>query len=115
MAVTIYGIANCDTVKKARKWLDAHDIAHGFHDFRADGLAREQVETWIGEIGWETLVNRRSSSWRELDQGLKDELDNASAVDLIMNAPTLIKRPLTDTGSARYVGFSDKAYAEIFA
>jgi len=112
--VTLYGISNCDTVKKSRKWLDAAGVNYAFHDFRADGLEPSQVTAWVDELGWETIINRRSTTWRGLEPESRDAMSNASAVTAILAAPTLIKRPLLDTGSARHVGFSVAAYAAIF-
>lgn len=113
-APTLYGIPNCDTVKKARKWLDAAGVVYHFHDFRADGLAEQQVKAWVDELGWEAIVNRRSTSWRELSDEERAAMSDAAAVTAILAMPTLIKRPLLDMGAARHVGFSAKAYKEIF-
>ena len=111
---TLYGISNCDTVKKARKWLDAANIAYTFHDFRVDGLEQEQVGAWLGELGWETLINQRSTSWRQLDAHVRDSMSAEKALPAVLAAPTLIKRPLLDTGGHRYVGFNAKIYTGIF-
>ena len=111
---TLYGIKNCDTVKKARSWLENKGIDHLFHDFRIDGLNREQVEKWVAELGWELLVNRRSTTWKELSADQREAMDDISAIPAILAAPTLIKRPLLDTGGQRHVGFSDSSYTKIF-
>jgi Spx/MgsR family transcriptional regulator len=113
--ITLYGIKNCDTVKKARKWLDLHGIEYRFHDFRADGLAPETVAGWLEELGWESLVNRRSTSWKALDEATREGMDNSSALAAIMAQPTLIKRPLLDTGHERFTGFSAASYQTIFS
>ena len=112
--ITLFGIKNCDTVKKARKWLDTHDIEYHFHDFREDGLDQGAVRDWLDELGWETLVNKRSTSWKALDQSSRDSMDTASALAAIMAQPTLIKRPLLDTGKERHTGFSAASYQGIF-
>jgi arsenate reductase len=112
--VTLYGIKNCDTVKKARKWLEVHGIEYQFHDFRVDGLDRKAVQGWLSELGWETLVNRRSTSWKALDQASRDSMNTDSALLAIMEQPTLIKRPLLDTGQERHTGFSALNYQKIF-
>lgn len=116
--ITLYGIANCDTVRKARRWLADQGIDCRFHDFRADGLELEHVRAWLKELG-PTLVNKRSTSWKALDPASRDELssgtDSASALATIVAQPTLIKRPLLDTGSARHLGFSPAAYAALFS
>lgn len=113
--ITLYGIKNCDTVKKARKWLDLHGIEYRFHDFREDGLEPEAVAGWLEELGWESLVNRRSTSWKALDETTREGMDNGSALAAIMAQPTLIKRPLLDTGHERFTGFSAASYQAIFS
>ena len=112
--ITLYGIKNCDTVKKARRWLEQHQIDYSFHDFREDGLQQEAVEAWLDELGWETLVNRRSTSWKQLSPEQRETMDRQSALAAILQQPTLIKRPLLDTGTSRHVGFSTGDYQEIF-
>lgn len=111
---TLYGIKNCDTVKKARSWLEQHKVDYRFHDFRADGLTNEQVETWIAEIGLDALVNKRSTTWKELDDAIKNNFSETTAAKVISANPTLIKRPLLDTGKQKYVGFKDTEYNTIF-
>ena len=113
--ITLYGIKNCDTVKKARKWLDAHAVEYRFHDFRADGLERDAVAGWLEELGWQNLVNRRSSSWKALDESARESMDDDSALPAILAQPTLIKRPLLDTGHERFAGFSAASYQKIFS
>ena len=103
--ITLYGIKNCDTVKKARKWLEQKRIDYQFHDFREDGISAKQVKQWIAELGWEGLINKRSTSWKTLGESQKVILDDHNAVELILATPTLIKRPLLDTGTAIYLGF----------
>ena len=112
--ITLYGIKNCDTVKKARKWLEAHGVDYRFHDFREDGIERDAVAGWIAELGWETLVNKRSTSWKALDETARHNMDAALALDAIMEQPTLVKRPLLDTGKERFTGFSADNYDRIF-
>ncbi|RLA58364.1 MAG: ArsC family reductase [Gammaproteobacteria bacterium] len=113
--ITLYGIKNCDTVKKARRWLDERGIDYQFHDFRADGLSADSVQEWIEELGWETLINKRSTSWKQLDAKTRDAMNSGSAKDAILKQPTLIKRPLLDTGHAHFTGFSADSYEKIFA
>ena len=112
--ITLYGIKNCDTVKKARKWLELHGIEYQFHDFREDGLESDAVEAWLAELGWENLVNKRSTSWKALDEQARQNMDEASALPAILAQPTLIKRPLMDTGHERHTGFSAASYQKIF-
>ena len=110
----LFGIPNCDTVKKARSWLDKHGVEYRFHDFRADGLNAVQVKSWIAEIGLETLVNKRSTTWKELSDSIKENFSAETAVTTIVENPTLIKRPLLDTGTQKIIGFKDTDYQSIF-
>lgn len=112
--ITLYGIKNCDTVKKARRWLDNHGIEYEFHDFREDGLGAAAVKTWLTELGWEVVVNKRSTTWKQLDKNVQTNMDEKMAQATIMDHPTLIKRPLLDTGKERFVGFSEERYQSIF-
>jgi arsenate reductase len=112
--ITLYGIKNCDTVKKARKWLDKHGVEYKYHDFRENGLEQEAVTTWIEELGWQNLVNRRSTSWKALDEQARLNMDDAAARKAVLLHPTLIKRPLLDTGKQRFTGFSAASYVKIF-
>ena len=107
---TLYGIKNCDTVKKARKWLEAHEIEYQFHDFRVDGLTTEMIENWFSIVSWESLVNKRSTTWRQLDDARKEAIDEQSAATLLLENPTLIKRPVLEIGSEVVVGFSEEDY-----
>ncbi|MCB1676503.1 MAG: ArsC family reductase [Halioglobus sp.] len=113
--IVMYGIKNCDTVRKARAWLDAHGVEYRFHDVREDGLLRAQVEAWLDELGWQQLLNRRSASWKALPQKTRDGMDDAAAAEAILAQPTLIKRPLLDIGHERHSGFSAARYAGIFS
>ena len=112
--ITLYGIKNCDTVKKARTWLEQNKVDYRFHDFRADGLTTAQIQTWIAEIGFEALINKRSTTWKELDETTKNNFNETNAVTVISANPTLIKRPLLDTGKHKHVGFKDTEYTAIF-
>jgi len=112
--VTLYGIANCDTVRKARRWLEAQGVDYRFHDFRKDGLVREQLEAWASELGWEQLLNRRGITWRKLPEELRSGIDQAGAVQVMLEHPAIIKRPLLDLGRRRILGFSPDLYTELF-
>jgi Spx/MgsR family transcriptional regulator len=112
--VTLYGISNCDTVRKARAWLDGHGVSYQFHDFKRSGLDEPQVQGWVAELGWETLVNRRGTTWRGLPEPERDRIDEESAIRLMVEHPSLIRRPVLDTGEARHVGFSESRYQELF-
>lgn len=113
--ITLYGIKNCDTVKKSRDWLAKKNIDYRFHDFRVDGLDQNQVIHWINELGLEALVNKRSTTWKELDESTKTNFNEKNAAAIITENPTLIKRPLLDTGKQKYVGFKDAEYTNIFS
>ena len=113
--ITLYGIKNCDTVKKARKWLDSQGIDYQYHDFREDGVDQEAVIAWIEELGWQNLLNKRSTSWKGLSAQARENMNEKAAHEAVMQHPTLIKRPLLDTGKQRYTGFSAASYAKIFS
>ena len=111
---TLYGIKNCDTVRKARKWLDSYGIAYTFHDFRTDGLEKKKLATWVEELGWEQLINRRGTTWRNLSGAEKDGLTEHKAIELMLAHPAVIKRPVLDIGTSRVVGFDETHYKKIF-
>ena len=112
--VVLYGIPTCDTVRKARRWLEAQGVAYRFHDFRKDGLTPEQLEAWTAELGWEQLLNRRGTTWRKLPEELRTGIDRAGAVRLMLEHPAIIKRPLLDLGARRVPGFTPDLYTELF-
>jgi Spx/MgsR family transcriptional regulator len=112
--ITLYGIANCDTMKKARAWLGRHGVAYAFHDYKKSGIDETLVRGWVAELGWETLVNRRGTTWRRLPESAREGIDAESAVRLMVENPSLIRRPVLDTGEARQVGFSEDLYRELF-
>ncbi|QRX81961.1 ArsC family reductase [Glaciimonas sp. PAMC28666] len=115
MAITLYGIPNCDTVKKARTWLEDQEIAYTFHNFKKDGVNVELINTWLRDIAWDVLVNRKGTIWRNLtDQRRASITDNISATTLMMEFPSVIKRPVLFTGKNTYVSFSDALYQQIF-
>jgi len=111
----LYGIKNCDTVKKARAWLDAHQVNYRFHDFRGDGLSEDDLHTWLRILGADTLINKRSTTWKQLSEREKQAALSGEAARLILDHPTLIKRPLLDTGKILHSGFKGTDYAQIFA
>ena len=108
--LTIYGIKNCDTVKKARRWLEDHGIEHQFHDFRQDGLDKKQLSGWVEQLGWEAVVNKRSTTWRNLSDKDKEITANAQAVKLLAANPTLIKRPVLEKNKILLIGFKEVDY-----
>ncbi len=111
---TLYGIKNCDTVKKARKWLEANNRDYQFHDFRETPIKQQQVKDWITQLGWDTVVNKRSTSWKQLSEEQRNAMDEKSAIAAILDNPTLVKRPLLDKDGDYTVGFSDKIYQSLF-
>lgn len=115
MTLTLYGIPNCDTVKKARRWLDDHGVAYRFHDFRKDGLDPAKLEGWIDTVGWEKLLNRAGTTFRKLPDAAKDGLDAASAKALMLEQPAMIKRPVVEAADSVSVGFSADDWQKRFA
>lgn len=113
--VKIYGIPNCDTVRKAVKWLEAKDIEHEFIDYRKNPLERSTLESWDNAIGWEKLLNKRSTAWRPLEQSVKDNIDRNSAIDLMQSKVTLIKRPVLVKGDEVHLSFKPEQYQDIFS
>ena len=111
MAITIYGIKNCDTMKKARTWLEGHGVKHDFHDYKVSGIDREHLEKWAKEVGWETLINRAGTTFRKLPDSDKANLTEAKAIKLMLANPSMIKRPVLDLGRKRVVGFKPETYA----
>lgn len=113
--MTLFGIKNCDTVRKARKWLEQNNLSVDFHDFREHGLTAEQVEEWVAVVGWETLFNKRSTSFRNLTDTEKNDINEKKAIALMVLYPTLIKRPVLVNGSKVNVGFKEAEYKAWFS
>ena len=111
--INVYGIKNCDTVRKALKWLDAEGLEHTFHDFRQDGLEQAKVNAWVEALGWESVLNKRSTTWKQLDEKQRNGLDEASSVDLMVEAPTLIKRPVFEVNGLVLNGFTPAVQARL--
>ena len=110
--ITIHGIKACDTMKKARAWLTARGVAHAFHDYKVSGVDRATLEKWSRAVGWETLLNRSGTTFRKLPEANKANLDETKAIALMLAQPSMIKRPVLDTGSALIVGFKPDVYAK---
>jgi arsenate reductase len=106
----IYGIKNCDTVKKARAWLDSHGVAYGFHDYKSDGISKAKLQGWSDEVGWETLLNRAGTTFRKLPDADKQDLNERKAIALMLAQPSMIKRPVLEAGRKLLVGFSPEIY-----
>lgn len=114
MATTIYGIPNCDTMKKARVWLDQHGVEYRFHNYKADGIDEATLRRWVDQVGWEKLLNRAGTTFRKLDEADRQDIDADKAIRLMQAQPSLIKRPVLDRDGTLTVGFKPEAYAEIF-
>jgi len=112
--VEMYGIPNCDTIKKARKWLEAKGVEYRFHDYKKEGVDSIMLSQWCQALGWETLLNRRGTTWRKLADESKENIDEGSAIQLMVENPSMIKRPLLVVGEKITVGFSDAVYQEQF-
>jgi len=112
---TLYGIKNCDTMKKARVWLDAHKIAYAFHDYKASGIYKATLEGWARKVGWESLLNRAGTTFRKLPDADRDGLTEKKAVALMLAQPSMIKRPVLDKGGKLTVGFKPEVYDRVFA
>ena len=115
MSVTIYGIKNCDTMKKARTWLDGQGIAFDFHDYKAAGISQETLQRWCAALGWETVLNRAGTTFRALPDADKAGLDEGRAIALMLAQPSMIKRPLLDRDGAITAGFKPEVYERIFS
>lgn len=111
---TLYGIANCDTIRKARNWLAAHDVEYNFHDYRKQGVSRVLLESMIDELGWEALLNRRGTTWRRLPEADREDLGREKSVRIMLDHPAIIKRPVLRHGNHFILGFDEARYAEIF-
>jgi Spx/MgsR family transcriptional regulator len=113
-ATTLYGLTNCSSCRNARAWLDEHGIEYRFHDFRKDGLPPALLDRWLAEAGWEALLNRRGTTWRGLPESDKSHLGAATARNLMLNHPSLVKRPVLEIGAGVVVGFTSAQYDVAF-
>ena len=111
--ITLYGIPNCDTMKKARKWLDEHGVEYRFHNYKKDGVPEQALRQWVEQLGWQTLLNRRGTTWRRLDETTRSSIDAASAIDIMLTQPSIIKRPVLTDGDSLLVGFDQSAYRKL--
>ncbi|EUC00552.1 ArsC family protein [Rhizobium sp. CF080] len=115
MAITIYGIKNCDTMKKARDWLDRKGVTYAFHDYKAEGIDRAHLDTWTDRAGWEIVLNRAGTTFKKLGETDKADLDQEKAITLMLAQPSMIKRPVLEAGGKLIVGFKPEIYEEAFA
>ena len=114
MSITLYGIKACDTMKKARTWLDEHKVEYAFHDYKAVGIDRAHLQQWCSEHGWEKVLNRAGTTFRKLSDADKSDLDQAKAIELMVAQPSMIKRPVLDFGSKTLLGFKPDTYSAAF-
>lgn len=113
--LTLYGIKACDTMKKARTWLDQQGVTYRFHDYKSAGIDRASLEKWCAEHGWQTVLNRAGTTFRKLSDAQKADLDQAKAIDLMLAAPSMIKRPVLDLGDRTLIGFKPELYSTALA
>lgn len=111
VSLTLYGIRNCDTMKKARAWLDARGVKYRFHDYKTEGIERARLELWCRELGWEAVLNRAGTTFRKLAEADKSSLDEKKAIALMLAQPSMIKRPVLDLGGKLVAGFKPDLYA----
>lgn len=112
--IKLYGIPNCDTIKKARSWLDEHGVEYEFHNYKKQGVPEKELKAWVKQLGWEVLLNKRGTTWRQLDEDTKAKVNQASAIQIMLGNPSIIKRPVLDADGQLEVGFSEKNYQQIF-
>ncbi|APU31180.1 arsenate reductase [Pseudomonas sp. NFACC19-2] len=115
MSYVLYGIKACDTMKKARTWLDEHQVDYAFHDYKSVGIDRANLEKWCNEHGWQTVLNRAGTTFRKLEDAQKADLDQAKAIELMLAQPSMIKRPVLDLGDKTLVGFKPDNYQAALA
>ena len=113
MTITIYGIKNCDTMKKARAWLDTHGVTYEFHDYKAAGVANDKLKQWSDKLGWETLLNRAGTTFKKLPDSDKEGLTEKKALALMLAQPSMIKRPVLEAGGRLLIGFKPDEYARV--
>jgi len=113
--IKIYGIPNCDTMKKARRWLEANGIEYDFHDYKKLGVPEKNLKNWVKQTGWETILNKRGTTWRKLDDEVKDNIDETAAIQLMLDNPSIIKRPILESGKLLLIGFDEDQYKRLIA
>jgi arsenate reductase len=113
MKTVIYGVRNCDTMRKARTWLESHNVPHEFHDYKVAGIERVRLASWVKAVGWEVLLNRAGTTFRKLPDAAKAKLDERKAMKLMLEQPSMIKRPVLERGTSLLVGFSAEKYSAL--
>jgi Spx/MgsR family transcriptional regulator len=111
--ITIYGIPNCDTMKKARRWLEANGVEYSFHDYRKLGVPEKKLRAWVKQAGWETVLNKRGTTWRKLDDEVRNTIDTESAIRIMLEHPGIIKRPVLESGRRLLIGFKENDYQQL--
>ena len=114
MTTKIYGIKNCDTMKKAFKWLDNQGINYEFQDYKKEAPSEAQASQWVKELGWENVINKRGTTWRKLEEQTKESMNNTSAVEVMLENPSIIKRPLIEHNGTTLLGFKEADYQALF-
>jgi len=112
--IVMYGIPNCDTIKKAKKWLTDQGVDFQFHNYKKDGVDSAQLKRWVNIVGWEPLLNKRGTTWRQLDDQIKSQVNESSAITIMLDNPSIIKRPVVEVNDTLLVGFNADEYAENF-
>jgi len=110
--MVLYGISNCDTIRKAKKWLSAQGVDYQFHDFRKDGLEPALLKKWAKQAGWEVLLNKRGTTWRKLPEDVRNHINESSAIDMMLELPTMIKRPVLVNSKNILIGFNEEQYKQ---
>lgn len=111
--ITIYGIPNCDTMRKARRWLEDNGVEYEFHDYRKNGVPEQKLKSWVKQAGWEAVLNRRGTTWRKLDDSVRNGIDAASAIGIMLEQPSIIKRPVLESGRTLLIGFDPDKYRQL--
>lgn len=111
--IKIYGIPNCDTMKKARKWLQSNGVEYEFHDYKKLGIPEKKLTVWVRQKGWENVLNKRGTTWRKLDDKVRGNIDEAQAIKIMLDNPSIIKRPVLESGGTLIIGFSEADYRQL--
>lgn len=112
--ITVYGIPNCDSIKKARKWLKDNAIVYEFHDYKKMGVPEKELKIWVKQVGWEVLLNKRGTTWRKLDDRTRESVNQSSAIQIMLDNPSIIKRPVLVKAKKVLVGFNKDEYVKLF-
>ena len=111
--IKLYGIPNCDTIKKARKWLKDNNFDYDFHDYKKLGVPEKELKNWVKKQGWETVLNKRGTTWRKLDDKIKNSVTEKSAIKIMLENPSIIKRPVLVTNDLLLIGFEEEQYSQL--